>query len=318
MATGQPATYEEQMLDSDGLPRDVIIRLVPYTDTSGAVAGVIACLMDVTEFRETAQRTLEAKEAANRANTAKSEFLANISHELRTPLQSILGFSELGMVRSSDQPGLNDMLTNIHTGSRRMLQVVDDLLDLSQLKSAAGTLHFATTDTRALIEEVINHTDEEARRRDIRIDLHPATTDTVAEVSALRLQQAFRTVIERAIRVSPDHSRIEIRSSHDGAGTLHWWIHDAGSSIPESDGERQFSAFNQASHAHARIEEQGSGLELAICREILRSHGGNVQCTSSPGVGNIFHLFLPATRNMTMPTDGAVMNQQKNLANPLA
>lgn len=297
--SGGQSNYMEGIAAVDGTLRQALVAKVALQRPDGRPGGVIGSITDVTSFREAERRAAEAMAATQSAYQAESEFIGNLSYALRTPLQSILGFSELGIVRTGDtQPGLNDMFTNIHTGSRRMLQVVDDLLDLSRLKNAAGTLHFAATDTRALIEEVIRHTDEQARRRGIRIELSSGTDNTVAEVSALRLQQALRTVLERAIRVSPDHSRVEIRLSRDGADTLHWWIHDAGKGIPEADSERQFDAFNPASQTGIRPEDRCSGLELAICREILRSHGGDVQCTSNPS-GGIFHLFLPARHNST-------------------
>jgi PAS domain S-box-containing protein len=140
ISSGAPVHYEEQMLDADGLPRDVMIRVVPFTDAEGQVAGVIACLMDVTEFREAALRTMEAKEAAERANAAKSEFLANISHELRTPLQAILGFSELGGLRSRQDARIQGMFGDIHNAGERMLSLVNNLLDLSRLESTVGEI----------------------------------------------------------------------------------------------------------------------------------------------------------------------------------
>ncbi|OYU77310.1 MAG: hypothetical protein CFE45_30985, partial [Burkholderiales bacterium PBB5] len=119
IASGQAVSYEEQVLDRDGLPRDVMVRVTPFNGPDGAVAGVIGCLMDVTEFREAAQHTLAAKDAAERSNAAKSEFLANISHELRTPLQSLQGFAELGTNRANAQPRLQGMINTIHGAGQR-------------------------------------------------------------------------------------------------------------------------------------------------------------------------------------------------------
>ena len=214
IASGQPVSYEEQILDNDGLPRDVMIRVMPYTDAAGAVAGVISCLTDVTEFREAAQRTLEAKNAAERANAAKSEFLANISHELRTPLQSILGFSELGGMRSRSEPRLQSMFGDIHRAGQRMLTLVNNLLDLSRLESVVGEVALTPMDIAPALRAVVQELARLAQARGLRLVAPPAD-DTAASglwaaADDFRLQQVLRNVLANAIRFAPDGSEITL------------------------------------------------------------------------------------------------------------
>jgi signal transduction histidine kinase len=230
--------------------------------------------------------------ASATAHRAESEFIGNLSYALRTPLQSIIGFSELGVMRSRHDSAQHELFTHIQGGGQRMLSVVNDLLDLSRVKNAAGTLHRSDADTGDLIEEVIRHARIDARSRQIDIIVKPCT-DSMASVDALRFQQAVRTLIERAVRVSPAGSVIEVRASRNSEGSLCWWIHDAGPGLPDSECESMFSAFFQP-RRHGNGPEDGSGLELAICQQIVRGLDGDVQCKNHPNGGSICHLSLPA------------------------
>jgi len=286
------SSYMENIILRNGAKRQALIAKVALTRPDGRPGGVIGSITDVTSFREAEQRAADAVTASAAAHRAESEFIGNLSHALRTPLQSIIGFSELGVMRSRHDSAQHELFTHIQSGGQRMLMVVNDLLDLSRVKSAAGTLHRALVDTSALVEEVIRHARIDARSRQITIVVKPCA-DGMASVDALRFQQAARTLIERAVRVSPPGSHIEARASRDSDGGLHWWIHDAGPGLPEAECETMFSAFFQPLRA-ADGQGDGSGLELAICRQILRGLDGDVQCKNHPNGGSVFHITLPA------------------------
>ena len=298
IASGQPVTYEEQMLDSDGLPRDVMVRLVPYTDVDGRTAGVIGCLMDVTEFREAAQRTIEAKDAAERSNAAKSEFLANISHELRTPLQSILGFSELGTVRARAEPRLGGMFGDIHGAGQRMLALVNNLLDLSRLESTVGEIVLKPIDIEPALRAVVAELQPLALARHLQLVLPAAPAPGQAcwaLADTVRLQQVLRNVLANAIRFAPDGSMIVIDWRHDGAApadALLVSVCDHGPGIPPDELDSIFEAFVQSSRT--KDGSGGTGLGLAICRKIMAAHHGQVTARNHPDGGAVFEIRLPA------------------------
>lgn len=291
------SNYMENIVLRSGACRQALIAKVAITRPDGRPGGVIGSITDVTSFREAEQRAADAMNASAKAHQAESEFIGNLSHALRTPLQSIIGFSELGVMRSRHDSAQHELFTHIQSGGQRMLSVVNDLLDLSRVKNATGTLHRSDLDTGALVEEVIRHARIDARARQIDIDVTPCA-NTMASVDALRFQQAVRTLIERAVRVSPPGSRIEVRASRDHADALHWWVHDAGPGLNDSECETMFAAFIQ----HRRAEEahqDGSGLELAICQQIVRGLGGDVRCKTHPDGGNVCQLSLPARSHTT-------------------
>ena len=312
IASGQPVNYEEQILDSDGLPRDVMIRVMPYTDAEGQVSGVITCLTDVTEFREAAQRTLEAKDAAEHANFAKSEFLANISHELRTPLQGILGFSELGTQRSGVDPRLQGMFQDIHGAGERMLTLVNNLLDLSRLESTVGEIHLAPMDIVPALQSVVQELRPMAGKNGLRLSVHgdgvvdhsaapdspqaSRATALWAAADEFRLQQVLRNVLANAIRFAPRGSAIEIAWRQVSGRDLMISVRDHGPGIPVAELERIFESFVQSSRT--RDGAGGTGLGLAICRKIVSAHKGRVSAHNHADGGAVFEIVLPVLTRM--------------------
>ncbi len=302
MAAGQPVNYEEQILDGDGLPRDVMIRVMPYTDAAGAVAGVISGLTDVSEFREAAQRTLEGREAAERANAAKSEFLANISHELRTPLQSILGFSELGGLRSGTDVRLQGMFGDIHGAGQRMLALVNNLLDLSRLESSVGEVGLLPIDITPGLRAVVRELWQMAQARGLRLsvpDEDDAGTGLWAAADDIRLQQVLRNVLANAIRFAPAGSDIAVTWGHDGSDGLCVQVRDHGPGIPAGELEAVFESFVQSSRT--KDGSGGTGLGLAICRKIMTAHHGQINASNHPAGGAVFEFMLPALASRPDP-----------------
>lgn len=295
MASGQPMNYEEQMLDADGLPRDVMIRVMPYANAAGEPVGVISCLTDVSEFREAAQRTLEGLQAAERANAAKTEFLANISHELRTPLQSILGFSELGGMRSRSDARLQSMFGDIHAAGERMLLLVNNLLDLSRLESTVGEVVLRPIDITPGLRAVVAELWQLAQLRGLRLvilaDVAP-DAGLWANADEFRLQQVLRNVLANAIRFAPPGSEISVQWQHDGPATLRVQVRDHGPGIPADELGSIFESFVQSSRT--KDGSGGTGLGLAICRKIMAAHHGHISARNPPEGGAVFEFSLPA------------------------
>jgi len=298
MASAQPATYEEQMLDSDGLPRDMMVRITPYTASDGRIAGVIGCLMDVSEFREAEARTLEAKDAAVRANAAKSEFLANISHELRTPLQTIIGFSELGTVRSRGDARAQGMFSDIHAAGQRMLALVNNLLDLSRLESTVGDIERRPVDLVPAVRSVIGELQALASPRGVQLRLEAGELPLTVVADGFRIEQVLRNVLANAIRFSPEGGEVLVRCGSPDPAECLVQVADQGPGIPPAELESIFEAFVQSSRTKSGAG--GTGLGLAICRKIMQAHGGRIVADNRPEGGAVFSIVLPAAA--TQPT----------------
>jgi signal transduction histidine kinase len=285
---------------ADGSLRDVVIekRALPGAE-GGEPSGILAVIIDVTEFRAAERATREARDAAEEASRAKSEFIANISHELRTPLQSIIGFSELGQRRAGEQARLGAMFSDIHASGQRMLALVNDLLDVARIESSAGTLHLERGDLRTPVREVLRELQPLAAKRSVLLSEALADAPMLAKLDPLRFGQVVRNVVANAIRFSPEGGRIDIEADVTEAGEWRLSIADRGPGIPEGEQEAIFEAFVQSSRT--KDGSGGTGLGLAISRTIMQAHGGRITAHNRPGGGSVFEIVLPARSGDTLP-----------------
>jgi len=289
---GGRVRYETQVLHRDGSRRDMLITKVAVPDEQGGIAGVLCTLMDVSEFRDAERATREARDVAEEASRAKSEFIANISHELRTPLQTILGFSELGLVRGREQPKLAGMFGDIHASGQRMLALVNDLLDVAKIESPVGTFDLERCDLRALLQETVRELGPLLARKRLRPQLRLPSWPLSAKVDPLRFQQVLRNVLANAIKFSPDGGVIDVTGELTAEAEIHLAIADHGPGIPEAEVGKIFEAFVQSSQT--KDGSGGTGLGLAICRKIVEIHEGRIHAENRAGGGAVFHIYVPA------------------------
>lgn len=289
--------YEERLQRPDGSVRDVLITKVLVRNTEGKPQGILINKNDITDY-------LAARDQAHEASRIKSEFVANISHELRTPLQSILGFSELGMLRARQHERFVSMFSDIHGAGQRMLELVNDLLDISKIESTVGAFHFERNDVRDLVQDVVAELQMLFDRKGLAIELELGRAPLVSKVDPTRFSQVVRNVLSNAIKFSPQGSAIDISASAPDEETIQIQIRDHGPGIPPQELETIFDAFVQSSKT--RDGSGGTGLGLAICRKILTAHGGQIHATNAQDGGSIFHITLPSA-NYTDTMPGALL-----------
>ncbi|WP_431101318.1 sensor histidine kinase [Roseateles noduli] len=282
-------SVEATIRNGEGAPRRYQIATVPLR-RDGDLLGYAGSAVDITERAAAERLTRQARDAAEEASRTKTEFLANISHELRTPLQSILGFSELGIMRSGGQERLQAMFSDIHGSGQRMLALVNDLLDASKL-DAVGALELRAEDLREPVDAVMRELAPLAAKRQLTMaaDL-PAPMP--GRVDPLRFQQAVRNVLANAIKFAPQGGTIELRGGRTPEGALHLCVADRGPGIPVDELERIFDPFVQSSAT--KDGSGGTGLGLPISRRIVEMHGGQLFAANREGGGAEFHLILPA------------------------
>ena len=302
LAQGGSLRYDATRRMPDGSLRDLSLTKAVVPGPGGQAAGVLVAFMDVTEARDAERAVREARDAAEEASRAKSEFIANISHELRTPLQSIIGFSELGEMRGRDAPKLAGMFTDIHRAGQRMLALVNDLLDVAKIESTVGTFHLERTDLRPLVREVARELETLLADRRLRLAFDLGDMPLVAKVDPSRFQQVVRNVLANAIRFSPTGQVIELLGQYTVQGEVELCVRDHGPGIPPAELETIFEAFVQSSKT--KDGSGGTGLGLAICRKIVEAHGGRIRATNADGGGSAFYIRLPARGfSETLPGD---------------
>lgn len=308
----------------DGIPQVLAVSLIRLDADRlmGIVSDVSEAVRQETLYRENQAWLNEslrlAKEAAEAANEAKTEFLSNISHELRTPMHAISSFAKLGLGRISDasRDKLQRYFENINGSASRLNHLLNDLLDLAKIEAGRMSYRMATLELRPLLMTCI--AEFEAMANDRGICIEPPADIGAERVSAdgVRLQQVFTNLLSNAVRYSPDGSviTIGIARERDAEGAEHVVVSvaDRGPGIPPDELELVFDKFVQSSKT--KTGSGGTGLGLAIAREILNAHGGTVRASNRPEGGAEFRLTLPAVMDTAIAGPAATATVQQAVA----
>ncbi len=254
---------------------------------------------DITQRRqaEAARQMAERLEAENRqiqeATRLKSQFLANMSHELRTPLNAIIGFADLlhsGAV-PPDSPKHHTFIGHIATSGRHLLQLINDVLDLSKVESGKFEFFPEPVSLPVLLQDVndILQTAIQRKRIALSIDIDDTLTDLRLDVA--RLKQVLFNYLTNAIKFTPERGRVIVRARAEGASHLRIEVEDSGIGIEAEQLPRLFTDFLQLDTGYSK-QHEGTGLGLALTRRLVEAQGGSVGVRSEPGRGSVFHLVL--------------------------
>ena len=238
---------------------------------------------------------LIAKEQAEQANRAKSEFLANMTHELRTPMHAVLSFAELGQAKAASAPAekVSGFFTQIRDSGKHLLDLINDLLDLSKMEAGQMQYHFAPHDIKALAVQCIDSLQPILFKQKIDIIQENLTDNTTCDCDGKRIFQVLTNLLSNAIKFSPDGSSITLTLSDttlDDYPALSVAVIDQGVGIPEGELESVFDKFIQSSKT--KSAQGGTGLGLSISREIIQKHYGNLTAANTEQ-GARFEFVLP-------------------------
>lgn len=249
---------------------------------------------EVEKHRKTTEQLREARDLAESANEAKSRFLANISHEIRTPMHGIMGYINLGLkkVDPLKQEKLEQILSEIKTSGKRLLSLLDDLLDLSRLESGKVSYTMEKHRLSSVISNVMTSMTALIKQKEISVDFTSPSFDDDAFFDSDKMFQVIQNLLSNAIKFSAAGSKVSISVERQN-GCLCVSIADEGIGIPENELETIFDAFVQSSNTHT--EQGGTGLGLSISRQIILDHQGKIWAEPNPAGGTIFRFQIPAT-----------------------
>ncbi len=229
-----------------------------------------------------------------KANKVKGEFLANISHEFRTPLNAILGFAEI--LREKPQLLKSDKgrryAQNIITSGQRLLNMINDLLELAKTEAGKMKLHVEKTNISELCRALVASFSEMTRKKKIKVKL--TADDNIPELmtDAGKVQQVLYNFLSNAVKFTPQRGRIEIQATMPDEKTVRLAVSDTGCGIAEPDKKKIFEKFRQADGSITR-QSTGSGLGLTISKELTAMLAGSIGMESEPGKGSTFWLDIP-------------------------
>ncbi|WP_026687588.1 sensor histidine kinase [Azovibrio restrictus] len=240
--------------------------------------------------QESFTRLEQARQEAEQASLMKSDFLARMSHELRTPLNGILGFSELIKLDAPSED-IREQAQTIYQSGEHLLRLVNDILDLAKIESGHMTLEPEDMDLPRLLEEVAGLHRGAARQKGLELELDlEASLPTRLHGDATRLRQILNNLLNNAVKFTPA-GQVTLAARSE-AGRVLFLVEDTGPGIPQEAQAIIFEKFRQASSFITR-EHGGSGLGLALVRELVTLMGGEITLVSTPGAGARFEFWLP-------------------------
>ncbi len=295
-----------RMLDAG---REVIGRvnkggLVPLFITMGRIedgAKFCAVLRDITAWKRTEEELINARQDAEKASTAKSEFLAKISHEIRTPLNAIIGFSEVMMDERFGPVGnerYRQYLRDIHASGGHLVSLLDDLLDLAKIEAGKLDLTFVSVDLNALVQQCVAIMQEQANRERviIRTSLPPNLPLIVADARSVR--QIALNLLSNSIKFTGAGGQVIVSTALNDDNEVVLRVRDTGIGMSEKELQTALEPFRQLATA-ARKGAGGTGLGLPITKALAEANHARFRIMSRPDEGTLVEVAFPATRVLT-------------------
>lgn len=296
--------HEQPRIDRAGHRQWVLASKVPFRDGSGKIAGIVGISRDISERKRAELALQTAKEAAEAANRAKSDFLANVSHELRTPLTGILGMTDLTLDTdlSAEQREYLDM---VRGSANSLLTLINDLLDFSKIEAGMLTLDPHDFSLHDCLAETVKLLSVQANKKGLELSCHIATdVPDMLVGDSVRLRQVLVNLVGNAIKFTERGQIAVAVQMHQGDGvlpapevcSLHFSVRDTGVGIPADKQGLIFGAFVQADSSTSR-KYGGTGLGLAISARLVQSMEGRIWLESEVGKGSVFHFTVSLRRS---------------------
>ncbi|MDB4223158.1 ATP-binding protein [Granulosicoccus sp.] len=288
--------------DFEGVSRKFMVNCSPVTGAKGRVGGVLISMDDITLLEEKEKLLRHMMQEAEEANVAKSAFLSNMSHEIRTPMTAILGFTEVlkrGVNLSPEDTKRH--LGTISRSGQHLLELINDVLDLSKVESGAMDVESIPTKIGPLAYEVVKVLKVKADEKSVYLDLNittPMPEHVLSDPS--RLRQIMTNLVGNAIKFTEDGG-VKLNISHDAQKQVVLIaVTDTGIGMNDAQQATIFDAFTQADSSITR-RFGGTGLGLSISRKLAEALGGAVEVESSPGSGSTFLIRVPTGEISDVP-----------------
>ncbi|MDQ6626058.1 MAG: PAS domain S-box protein [Verrucomicrobiota bacterium] len=288
---GRAADFVNRYVRKDGTIVDVL-----WSVTWSEADQKAFCVAHNTTERARMENALrEAKEEADRANHAKSDFLSRMSHELRTPLNAILGFSQL-IERQSPTETQRNRVAHIISAGRHLLQLINEVLDISRIEAGKLQMSLEPVCLRDALEDAVSLMRPLAAERAIRITRPNANDENCFLLGdRQRLKQVLLNLLSNALKYTPEGGEVRVTCTPCESGKMRVGISDTGAGIAREKLPRLFVPFDRLGAEQSSVE--GTGLGLALCQRLMQAMQGSIGAESEVGTGSNFWIELPCAQS---------------------
>ena len=293
-------SFEEEMVDCGGRRAVFMTSKVPLRIELESEAHILTISWDITDRKQAEQQLITAKTAAEAANRSKNEFLANTSHELRTPLNAIIGFAEIiasELLGPIGNTRYQEYSKDIVGSARLLLQLIDDILDISQLEGGRLSLNESWVHLGDVIDAVAGGFALKAEENQIRLELN-VEEGLMLFADERRLKQIFNNLLSNAFKFTPPDGCVTVTIGREApAANVSVAVSDTGVGIAERDMGTAMARFGRIGHADLAAAP-GTGLGLPLVKELVELHNGELIIESEVGVGTNVRIEFPPDRGL--------------------
>jgi len=290
--TGKHAT-EYRYVDSSGVVRYCLVKIVPELDQQGVIIGHIGAISDMTAQHHHTVELTEAKVAAEHGNRTKLEFLATMSHELRTPLNAVIGFSD--MIKHKMAGPITDKYVtyadNVNASGQHLLNLIDDILEISKIESGKMELNLEEINARELMDFIDPIYQQRCADKNFAFEIMPKFKSSLTfEGDNVKIKQVLTNLLNNAIKFTNDGG-VCMECWCDDKG-IQFTVVDTGMGIPKDLIDTMFEPFTRSEEVR-ELAIEGSGLGLSIVKKILDLHGFSIAVKSDHAIGTQIHVTIP-------------------------
>ena len=295
---GNDWSHEIKDVCKDGSDFWASVHISPIRDEFGDISHFAALHENITERKQTEEAMRDAKRAAEMANNAKSELLANMSHELRTPLNAIIGFADTikhEFFGPLNNPQYEEYVSFIHSSGSHLLELINDILDVSAIEAGRLTLREEEVDIREIFDASLQIVATRAEGEFVEIKGIDTPSLPMLYADPLRLKQIFINLLCNAVKFTPEDGNISCDAHMTDDGEMVVSIIDSGIGMNNKELAKAMDKFGQVDSSLARKHE-GTGLGLPLTKGLIELHGGQFEIVSNPGQGTTINMRFPAER----------------------
>jgi PAS domain S-box-containing protein len=290
-ATGEQTSLDHRIILPDDSVRWVHKDIVTVPDEQGDPLRMMGTVQDITQRKLAEEALVKAKEEAESASRAKSQFLSSMSHELRTPMNAILGFGQL-LETESLNAEQHEFVEEILNAGQHLLELINEVLDLAKIEQGRIDLSLESVGLQSILDECLMLIQPLAQARHIKLQLdHNALENVIVRTDATRLKQVIVNLLSNAVKYNYNHGHVHIALSNVANDMARLCIADSGPGIAEEYQSVLFTPFSRLGADSSSIE--GSGIGLALSKNLIELMGGGIGFESQAGAGSRFWVDVP-------------------------